>query len=69
MKRKVKRWLGLGALLVVAGFAGLNALAFNHAQAILNFSDGGPRTTTPEQHGFLATVKVLPRRGEHAAPW
>lgn len=74
MKRKAKGWLGLGALLVVAGFAGLNALAFNHAQTMLHFSDGGPRTTTPEQHGFLATVKVvlagmnIPRPGSHRRP-
>lgn len=74
MKRKAKRWLGLGALLVVAGFAGLNALAFNHAEAMLHFSDGGPRTRPPEQHGFLTKVKVLlagvsiPRPGDQRRP-
>ena len=74
MKRKAKRWLGLGALIVVAGFAGLNALAFNHADAMLRFSDGGARTTTPEELGFLPRMKVLlagvnvPRPATHGRP-
>jgi pimeloyl-ACP methyl ester carboxylesterase len=74
MKRKAKSWLALGALVVVAGFAGLNALAFNHAEAMLRFSNGGPRTTTPEQLGFLGRVKVLlsgvniPRPASHGLP-
>jgi hypothetical protein len=42
MKRKAKSWLALGALVVVAGFAGLNVFAFNHAEAMLHFSNGGP---------------------------
>jgi len=74
MKRKAKRWLGMGALIVVAGFAGLNALAFNHAGAMLRFSDGGPRTTTPERLGLLSRVRVLlagvnvPRPASHGHP-
>jgi dipeptidyl aminopeptidase/acylaminoacyl peptidase len=74
MKRKMKRWLGLGTLVVVAGFAGLNVLAFNHAEAMLHFSDGGLRTTAPEQLGFVVRLKVLltgvniPRPGNHRRP-
>jgi pimeloyl-ACP methyl ester carboxylesterase len=74
MKRKAKRWLGLGLLVGVAGFVGLNALAFSHADAMLRFTDGGPRTAAPEQLGFLSTLKVLiagvniPRPGSHRHP-
>lgn len=74
VRSKAKRWLGMGALIVTAAFAGLNALAFNHAEAMLHFSDGGPRTTTPERLGFLARVEVLltgvniPRPVSHGLP-
>jgi pimeloyl-ACP methyl ester carboxylesterase len=74
MKRRAARWLGLGALVVLLAFAALNALAFNHAEAMLRFADGGPRTTTPERLGVLARVKVLltgvnvPRPASHRRP-
>jgi dipeptidyl aminopeptidase/acylaminoacyl peptidase len=74
MKRKAKRWLGIGALIVVAGFSGLNALAYSHAEAMLRFSDGGLRTTTPERLGLLSRVRVLltgvniPRPVSHGLP-
>ena len=61
-------------LIVVVGFAALNALAFNHAEAMLRFSDGGPRTTAPERLGVLARVEVLltgvdiPRPESHRRP-
>ena len=64
----------MGALILTAAFAGLNALAFNHAGAMLHFSDGGPRTTTPERLAFLARVEVLltgvniPRPVSHGLP-
>jgi dipeptidyl aminopeptidase/acylaminoacyl peptidase len=67
-------WLAAGALVVAAGFAGLNALAYSHASAMLRFSDGDPRTTTPEQLSFLSRVKVLlagvkvPRPSSHRRP-
>ena len=69
-----KGWLTMGALVVVAGFAGLNALAYSHAEAMLRFSDGGPRTTAPERLGLLSTMKVLlagvniPRPRSHRHP-
>jgi pimeloyl-ACP methyl ester carboxylesterase len=59
MKKMAKRWLAVGALIVIAGFAGLNALAFNHAEAMLRFSDGGLRTTSPERLGLLSRINVL----------
>jgi hypothetical protein len=59
MKKMAKCWLVVGALFVVAGFAGLNAFAYSHAEAMLRFSDGGPRTTAPERLGLLARVEVL----------
>jgi len=74
MKKMAKRWLTIGALVVIAGFAGLNALAFNHAEAMLRFSDDGPRTTTPEQLGLLSRINVLlagvniPRPASHRRP-
>jgi pimeloyl-ACP methyl ester carboxylesterase len=74
MKKTAKCWLGLGAMLVVVGFAALNALAFNHANAMLRFSDGGPRTTAPERLGLLSRINVLlagvnvPRPASHGHP-
>ena len=74
MKRTGKRWLGMGALIVVVGFAGLNALAFNQAKAMPRFSDGGPRTTAPERLGLLPRINVLlagvniPRPRSHRHP-
>jgi len=74
MKKTASRWLAAGALVVIAGFPGLNALAYSHADAMLRFSDGGPRTTTPEQLGFLSRMKLLfagvniPRPASHRRP-
>jgi len=74
MKNTAQRWLAPGALIVIAGLAGLNALAYRHADAMLRFSDGGPRTATPEQLGFLSTIRVLlagvniPRPASHRRP-
>jgi hypothetical protein len=74
MNKTVNRWLAPGALIVIAGLAGLNALAYSHADAMLRFSDGGPRTATPEQLGFLSTLRVLiagvniPRPASHRHP-
>jgi len=49
----------VGALVVAAGFAGLNALAYSHADAMLRFTDGGPRTTAPEQLTFRSKMQAL----------
>jgi pimeloyl-ACP methyl ester carboxylesterase len=69
MKKMAKRWLTVGPLFVVAGFAGLNALAYSHAEAMLRFSDGGPRTTTPEQLGLLSRINVLLAGVNIPRPW
>lgn len=74
MKRKLKRWLGLGALTLVVGIAALNFLAFHHAAAMLRFSDGGPPTTTPERLDIPARMELLltgvniPRPASHRQP-
>ncbi len=74
MKKTAKRWLAVGALVLVAGFAGLNALAYSHADAMLHFSHGGLRTTTPEKLGFRSKIRVLfagvniPRPASHRRP-
>jgi pimeloyl-ACP methyl ester carboxylesterase len=59
MKKKTKRWLvGIASALAV-GFAGLNVLAYNHARAMMHFSDTGTRTTKPERHSFWSKFHVL----------
>jgi dipeptidyl aminopeptidase/acylaminoacyl peptidase len=74
VKKTTKRWLAVGALVMMTGFAGLNALAFNHAKALLRFSEGGPRTPPPERLGVLSRMKVLlagvkiPRPVSHRRP-
>ena len=74
MKKMAKRWLTIGALVAFAGFAGLNASAYGHAEAMLRFSYGGPRTMTPERLGLLSRVKLLlagvnvPRPASHRRP-
>jgi len=74
MKKTAKRWLALGVLVLVAGFAGLNALAYSHASTMLRFVDAAPRTATPEQLGFRSKIKVLlsgvsiPRPAGHRRP-
>ena len=69
MKKMAKRWLTVGALVVIAGFAGVNALAYSHAGAMLRFSDGGPRTTTPERLGLLSRINVLLAGVNIPRPW
>jgi len=74
MKKMANRWLAVGALVVIAGFAGLNALAYSHAEAMLRFSDDGPHTTAPERLGLLPRINVLlagvniPRPRSHRHP-
>lgn len=53
-----KRLMGL-VLLLVAGFAALNLLAYNHARAMLCFTHGGGRTSKPEELAGWAKLKVL----------
>ena len=47
------------ALLLLAGFAGLNILAYRHAYAMLHYAPGGARTEKPEALAPLAKLRVL----------
>ena len=59
MKRKTKhRLMGL-LILVVAGLAALNVLAYNHARAMMRFSTGGTRTSKPEDLSFPDKCRTL----------
>jgi hypothetical protein len=74
VRSKAKRWLGIGTLILTAGFAGLNALAYSHSEAMLRFSDGGLPTMTPERLGLLSRINLLlagvsiPRLRSHRHP-
>jgi len=54
-KRGLKFALGLG----VAGFVGLNGLAYLHARAMTHYAPGGVRTQRPEALTLLQKIKVL----------
>lgn len=58
-RRRIRRWLlGLVALLV-AGFVGLNVIAFMQARAMTHFAAGGSRTQPPERLTFLQKADIL----------
>lgn len=59
MKTKTKRWLVCLAFVLVAGFAALNVLAYNHAHAMMHFTEAGTRTDKPENLSFWKKVGVL----------
>jgi hypothetical protein len=44
---------------LIGGFALLNALAYNHARAMMSFSPGGTRTCAPERLSPCAKARVL----------
>ncbi|MGD9611458.1 MAG: alpha/beta hydrolase [Kiritimatiellia bacterium] len=47
------------SLLLLAGFAALNVLAYRHARAMLRYAAGGARTEKPEALAPLAKIRVL----------
>ncbi|MDY0145130.1 MAG: alpha/beta fold hydrolase [Kiritimatiellia bacterium] len=47
------------ALLLLAGFAALNILAYRHAYAMTHYTSGGPRTEKPEALTPLSKFRVL----------
>lgn len=49
----------LGAGLLIAGFVALNVLAYNHAYAMMHFTDRGVRTNKPEGLAGWAKLRVL----------
>lgn len=59
MKIKTRRWIIFMFIAIVAGFVGLNVLAYNHARAMTRFSTGGNRTAQPDALGLMEKVKVL----------
>jgi len=59
MKLNPKRWLYRILVVIIAGFALLNLLAYNHARAMMHFTRGGSRTQKPEQLTWDQRAKVL----------
>jgi uncharacterized protein len=59
MKIKTWRIFLVLALLLFAGFAALNMLAYRHAQAMLHYAAGGTRTDKPEALSSLSKLRVL----------
>ena len=60
MKKKSNYFLVGITVTVVAGFAGLNMLAYNHARAMMCFAATGTRKNSrPEDLSFWSKIKVL----------
>lgn len=59
MKLRFQRVALAGLLLLLAGFAALNLLAYRHARAMLHYAPGGARTEKPEGLSSLAKLRVL----------
>ena len=59
MKSPVRRLVRLLILLLLAGFAALNVLAYRHARAMMRYANGGARTDQPEALAPLAILRVL----------
>ena len=58
-RRKIRKWLWIGLVLLVVGFAVLNALAYRHAYAMLHYTTSGERTRKPESLSLWQKAKVL----------
>jgi alpha-beta hydrolase superfamily lysophospholipase len=59
MHIKRKNWLVLLIAALGLGFAILNVLAYNHAHAMMFFSEGGSRTSKPEELTGWRKARVL----------
>ncbi|MEI8243692.1 MAG: alpha/beta fold hydrolase, partial [bacterium] len=57
--KRARRRAGIGCLLLLAAFAGLNVLAYRHAYAMLNYSAAGARTHRPEALSVWHRARVL----------
>ncbi len=57
--RVLRRWLLWLGLLALAGFVGLNVLAYNHAAVMTHFAAGGAKTQKSEKLSPWARLKVL----------
>jgi uncharacterized protein len=58
-RRRLRRWALAIAILILAGFVGLNVIAFMQARAMTHFTDGGSRTQPPERLSFFQKVDIL----------
>lgn len=54
-----KRFLKWAIGICLAGFIGLNILAFQHARAMMVYAPDGPRTRSPEQLSIREKVKII----------
>ncbi len=52
-------WLKLLAVLLIVGFISMNAMAYMHASAMVEFTDSHTRTQSPEELSLGAKFKVL----------
>ncbi len=59
MGKVPERMIGSLALLLLAGFAALNVLAYRHAHSMLHYAPGGARTEKPEVLAPLAKLRIL----------
>lgn len=74
MGGKTSTWYKRLAMLMVAGFICINAMAFMHAKAMVEFTDSHSRTESPEDLDLISKIKVLfsgvnlPRPGNKRTP-
>jgi hypothetical protein len=59
VKKRLKRVLITAGVLLLAGFAGLNVLAYLQVRSMTHFTAGGVRTEKPEELGLGRKIKVL----------
>lgn len=59
MKTPIRRMIPVLGLLLLAGFAALNVLAYGHARTMLRYAAGGARTEKPEALAPLAKLRIL----------
>jgi len=71
---RLRRWVLAVVVLMLAGFLGLNVIAFMQARAMTHFTDGGSRTQPPERLSFFQKMGVLftgvrmPRPANNSTP-
>ncbi|NBV24691.1 MAG: alpha/beta hydrolase [Proteobacteria bacterium] len=54
-----RHWRAVLIVTLITGFAGVNAIAYRHAGAMMHFVRSGERTPSPEKLTLLDKVKVL----------
>ena len=59
MKTPIRHIVFVLILLLIAGFAALNVLAYRHAHAMMHYAPGGARTDKPEALSSLSKFRVL----------